>query len=319
MSHNVAAKVKSVEVRFFDTINWYYNGSSQQTGNVTNGGLINNITLSTTNSNRVSTLSLLKINLRNTARVNKNTTIRFKIFFVSSPEFRDSAIFPSCPRGANNFLIDKCSVTNAELEQILMYLGETTPLEPYFSEYTVASTLKIYHVMDIEGHFNYEDFTNVSTIETYNTFYTFVNTTEVGFNDNLILYIPPIELVIDEENAENEAAEKELEGTSNIENQTPQNTTGGTSENQQTTSIIGTISSFVGAFSNISPAQNCQMDLPFPEFVGGTQRVDICQGKDKAPAIITIASSLLLIVTFVPVAFIVLSMIYREIRSFTNG
>lgn len=121
------------------------------------------------------------------------------------------------------------------------------------------------------------------------------------------------------ESKTDEAAEKELEGTSNIENQTPENTGGSSSENEQTTSIIGTISSFVSAFSNITPSQNCEMDLPFPDFVGGNQRVNICQGKDKAPDIITIASSLLLIVTFVPVAFIVLSMIYREIRSFTNG
>lgn len=135
---------------------------------------------------------------------------------------------------------------------------------------------------------------------------TIINQNNISINQN--------EQII---NQNKEYYNHEYEAEDNISSQNTSDIQG--AENAQTTSIIGTISSFVGAFSNISPSQNCEMDLPFPDFVGGNQRVNICQGKDKAPAIITIASSLLLILTFVPVAFVVLSMIYREIRSFTNG
>ena len=117
--------------------------------------------------------------------------------------------------------------------------------------------------------------------------------------------------------ASDEAAEKEMEGTTNIENQSTSDVSNPT--NNQTTSLVGTISSFVSAFSYISPAANCNLTLPFPDFLGGDTTVDICTGADKAPTLIAAGSSLLLIITFIPLAFIMLRMIYNEIRSFTNG
>ena len=102
----------------------------------------------------------------------------------------------------------------------------------------------------------------------------------------------------------------------NIDNQSASDIQNATS--QQTTSIIGTITSFVGALSNVQ-AGSCELTLPFPNFVGGNTNVNPCNGKDKAPSMITVGSSLLLIGFFIPFAFITLRMIFNEIRSFTNG
>lgn len=109
---------------------------------------------------------------------------------------------------------------------------------------------------------------------------------------------------------------KEQEGIDNISNQSSSDIEGST--NQQTTSLINVISGFIGAFSNIN-ATNCDLNLELPDFAGGSRVVNICSGKENAPQIIEIGSSLLLICVFVPLAFVVIKMIYNEIRSWTNG
>lgn len=88
--------------------------------------------------------------------------------------------------------------------------------------------------------------------------------------------------------------------------------------NAQTTSLINVITGFISAFSGIN-ASNCNLTLEFPDYAGGTRIVDICSGKEKAPRIVEIGSSLLLICVFVPLAYVVIRMIYNEIRSWTNG
>lgn len=109
---------------------------------------------------------------------------------------------------------------------------------------------------------------------------------------------------------------KENQAENNISNQSAGDIQG--AENQQTTSLIGVISSFIGALSNINTG-SCDLTLPFPEFVGGSKTVTPCNGKQIAPTMVQVVSSLLLIIVFVPLAFIVLRMIYNEIRSWTNG
>lgn len=101
-----------------------------------------------------------------------------------------------------------------------------------------------------------------------------------------------------------------------ISGQSENNISGAT--NGQTTSLINVISGFISAFSGIS-ASNCNMTLEFPTYAGGTRVVNICSGKEKGPRIVEIGSSLLLILVFVPLAYILIRMIYNEIRSWTNG
>lgn len=110
--------------------------------------------------------------------------------------------------------------------------------------------------------------------------------------------------------------DEQRQADENISNQSTSDISN--AENSQTTSLIGVITSFVSAISSVQTG-SCELTLPFPNYLGGDTVVNPCTGKDKAPAIISIASSMLLITIFVPLAFIVLKMIYNEIRSFTNG
>lgn len=110
--------------------------------------------------------------------------------------------------------------------------------------------------------------------------------------------------------------EKEQESYDNIAGQSASDIQGAT--NAQTTSLIGVISNFISALSNVNTG-SCQLTLPFPNYAGGSQTVNPCNGKQIAPTMVQVVSSLLLIVVFVPLAFIVLRMIYNEIRSWTNG
>lgn len=111
--------------------------------------------------------------------------------------------------------------------------------------------------------------------------------------------------------------EEESESVDNISDQTTSDISNAT--NSQTTSLINTLTSFVGAITAIDTTGNCQLTLPFPNFAGGSFTVNPCNGADKAPTIIQVFSSLFLIGIFVPLAWLLLKMIYNEIRSWTNG
>lgn len=99
-------------------------------------------------------------------------------------------------------------------------------------------------------------------------------------------------------------------------------------DNQQTTSLIGFISDFLVVLTglNTNPSgANCNISLPFPDFVGGTQSVNVCTGKDGLVTnssglnFITIFGRLMMMCFFIPFCFILLKMIYNEIRSWTSG
>lgn len=109
---------------------------------------------------------------------------------------------------------------------------------------------------------------------------------------------------------------QEQEAYDNISNQSSSDINGST--DNKTTSLINVITGFIGAFSGINPT-NCNLTLEFPDYAGGSRIVNICSGKEKAPRIVEIGSSLLLICVFVPLAFVLIRMIYNEIRSWTNG
>lgn len=117
-----------------------------------------------------------------------------------------------------------------------------------------------------------------------------------------------------------EASESESEAAENIADQSPEGMAddGGSGENSQTTSLIGTLSSFLTAITNLS-ATNCNVTLAFPQFAGGSQTVNLCQNKEYTGNIVSIAGSIILVMFYLPVAFMLVSKIYSEIRSFTNG
>lgn len=93
---------------------------------------------------------------------------------------------------------------------------------------------------------------------------------------------------------------------------------GEVADNAATSNLIGIISNFISAISDFTGG-NCNLSLAFPSYAGGTLNVNVCQNKDKAGNIIEVFTSLTLIVFYLPLALKLLSMIYNEIRSFTNG
>lgn len=115
---------------------------------------------------------------------------------------------------------------------------------------------------------------------------------------------------------EQQQQQKEDQAIDNIENQSPSDLN--TGDNSSATNLIGVLSSFLSYISNFQ-AGSCVVNLPFPAFAGGTWQMNLCQYKDKAGQIVSVFSSLTLIVFFIPVCLKLLTMIYSEIRSFTNG
>lgn len=113
-----------------------------------------------------------------------------------------------------------------------------------------------------------------------------------------------------------EMNQREQEGIDNISGQSESDIQG--AENQVTTNLIGIISSFVSELSNFSPT-DCNLDLPLPSFIGGNTTVNICQGKDVLGNFITLFSTLTVLLFYLPLAWVLLKMIYNEIRSWTNG
>lgn len=117
-----------------------------------------------------------------------------------------------------------------------------------------------------------------------------------------------------------DAQEKEDEAVENIEDQTPSDisSAGGSGENQQTSSLLATIGSFLQALQGLS-ATNCNVTLNLPSFAGGAMTVNVCQNKEYTGNIVSIVGSIMLVVFYLPVAIMLVSKIYSEIRSFTNG
>lgn len=93
--------------------------------------------------------------------------------------------------------------------------------------------------------------------------------------------------------------------------------------NQQTTNLIGVITGFLNALRGKGTSQNCNITLPFPQFLGGTRTVNVCVGKDifdySGSNYIWLFARLFAIGFFVPLIWILLKLIYKEIRSWTNG
>lgn len=114
----------------------------------------------------------------------------------------------------------------------------------------------------------------------------------------------------------NDHYEAENDAVDNISNQTPP--ASGSGENSTTSSLLDTLGSFLTAITNLS-ATNCEVVLAFPAFAGGSQTVNICQNKEYTGNIVSIAGSIILVLFYLPVAFMLVNKIYSEIRSFTNG
>lgn len=110
----------------------------------------------------------------------------------------------------------------------------------------------------------------------------------------------------------------EYDAIDNIENQDPSDISTGT---PTTTTLFELLTQFVTNLAYIPDySSNCNLTLPFPSYAGGNVQVNPCTNKEKlGNDFLQVWSSLTLICFFVPVCWMLLRMIYGEIRSWTNG
>lgn len=111
--------------------------------------------------------------------------------------------------------------------------------------------------------------------------------------------------------------DEQRQADQNISNQSASDIQG--TENQTTTSLIGALGSLVGALTNIQPASDCEIQLNFPSYAGGTLFVNPCQHKDKFPDIVLIGSSVFLVLFALKYWNAMAIKIYKVIRSFIDG
>lgn len=112
--------------------------------------------------------------------------------------------------------------------------------------------------------------------------------------------------------------QQEYDAINNIENQSPSDISTGS---PTTTNLFGVISQFITAISTSTiTGGNCTLTLPFPSFAGGSKTVNVCNGKDKlGNDFIRVFTTLVELCFFVPLCWVLIRMIYGEIRSWTNG
>lgn len=137
---------------------------------------------------------------------------------------------------------------------------------------------------------------------------------QINKGDKALSFIPYGQEVC--KNINQDYYDEQRQADNNISNQSSSDING--AENQATTNLIGVLSSFFTQLQSFQ-ATNCNLSLPFPQFIGGTQVVNICQGKDVLGNFITVIGTLAMVTFYIPLAWVLLKMIYNEIRSFTNG
>ena len=312
--------------RTVSSAEWLFFGNgSTQTAPTAYNSIISNIQFNPAGQ-RMQLMSDMKLNLNNSANVSKTKKFKFDtIFSVETGSSEITLATPMCPLGKGSFVIDDCY-----FEELSQVQAVTTFKQFYYS--TGGGNLQgwsaddvsgnYFYILHIIGHYNSNNDTSISSINLSRPYFTVYNSFDTQdaypIDVELTLFFSTIQFYSEDESAEDKAAQKELESTTNIENQTSQNTTGGTSENQQTTNLIGVFSGFLTELQSFS-ATDCNLDLPFPSFIGGTQTVNICQGKDVLGNFITVVGTLAMLTFYIPLCFVLLKMIYNEIRSFTNG
>lgn len=173
--------------------------------------------------------------------------------------------------------------------------------------YTSGDSFRIY----VNGPYGYDKWNDYYE----NPLIANLSSTDMFFNWSAVWYVPDegsgaIEDII------TDWKDKQEQAADDVANQTPDKIANAT--NEQTTNIIGIISSFLSAITNFS-AGSCELPLDFPSYAGGQMTVNVCQNRDRGGNLISLFTSLTLIMFYLPLAFKLLSMIYNEIRSFTNG
>lgn len=194
--------------------------------------------------------------------LSKNEKYKLNLYFQTETENMDIFSSPVCPEssGANLFVIDNCEIEHIDYETFVTNINQYPDTSgnnvPYPYVYVTQNKTYNYYSMTLYGHF-IGNTTNTTRIFTNGPIFFVYNTNNL-LNANLTmrLYLGRIVFYNEEENASDEAAEKELEDRDNLESQSTStdqqaNTATQSAENTGTT-LFAAFTQFFNALTNVS-------------------------------------------------------------------
>lgn len=163
------------------------------------------------------------------------------------------------------------------------------------------------------------DLSSVSTISTLGRFMNFSNfssSAQTIYWQFLPVTVETVSLSDSAASAVQQQTQLQIQADNNISNQS--SSSFGDISSPITTNLIGVLSSFVSSLSSITPAQTCELNLPFPAFAGGNWQVNPCQLPSEMVTWINVFASVIALFFYIPLITLLLKMIIGEIRSFQN-
>lgn len=253
----------------YSSASWIYNpGNLTQTANFYSSYYLRGITFTHRYTQVVSRASNLELTLGKNVNISKSKKFRFKVIYKVYSDFNSEylSVFPMCPRGTNNYVIDKCELSNADQNSIIKYLGNIdVVIGDNITAKPIYGDQVIYYIMQIEGHYNSTNDKSTNKIITTGNYFSMFSSdaqlNTIDYTAYLDLAFSPFE-VFTEDNTEQEAAEKELEDRDNLETQQgeTESSAGDSSDSfeSSTTNITGVISGFVTSLNNLQVG-NCTL------------------------------------------------------------
>lgn len=251
----------------------------------------------------------------NTYNLKKDDIVTFNLvlYSQSADPLVDVVSIQHLAPGLNNVLLDFSLVSNGDLQNIDVITDALSPTDYY---YAITSGYFINRIYDVSYISRADGARKVGFSTGSNDFILYLQDDDVGssFLSPLKVRVMNFKIWRKEQSQVN----KEQEDATQNAVDDSESAAEDNSSNTQTTNLIGAFQSFVTALTSLS-STNCNVSLPFPSALGGSMQVNICQNKDYAGNIVSVFGSLTLIVFYIPFSLKILSMIYNEIRSFTNG
>lgn len=254
-----ALKKQTIAYRYIGTFNWRYSQNGQavsQTAPSYSNTLIRNISLNA-NANNVSYIYQPEIITTNNIPLRTDRLYHHTIIFFSEVERPETTMLSAlCPR-ANNTFIDRCEIKELSRENYIQNITQIPdPAGVGQFNAVIGANANNIQMVEIWGHGKSNQ--DLTSLTYQGDWLYFIQNTNPSLDApvKLTIYFSPIEVYTEEENASDEAAEKELEDRNNLESQSTStdnqaNNSGQAAANTGTT-LFGAFTQFVSALGNVS-------------------------------------------------------------------
>ena len=258
-----ASAIKFKAARSINKIEYKFSGiSGTQSVNV-NNNLIEHLYFNPSPSTQQNIYDMLLYYPEYT--LSKNEKYKINLYFQSETETTNIFSSPVCPEqsGATYFIIDNCEIEHIDYETFVTNINQYPDTSgsnlsyPYV--YVTQNKIYNYYSMTLYGHWTGNN-TNTTRIFTTGPIFFVYNTLQSPLTTTadltLRLYLGRIVFYNDEENAEDEAAQKELEDRDNIESQSSttenQADNAGNAAETTGTTLFGAFSQLFTALTNVN-------------------------------------------------------------------